>query len=117
MAIGKYGKYNWDYSEYSDILNIHETGVRTSYGNEVGDFTVDFDKTGRIIGVEVMYATEFLKSQRIAKDGLSDLKGAAFTAETKGDTTTIRILLKFATRKASMRLPALLREKSVAVEA
>ena len=50
MSFGKNKYLAWDYSVRSDILNIHKTGKKTEGNAELGDFTVDFDKNGKISG-------------------------------------------------------------------
>ncbi len=57
MAINETEEYIWDYSEHSDILNIHKKGVVVSGSSELGDFTVDFDRAGNIVGIEIMNVT------------------------------------------------------------
>lgn len=76
MVIGKSQYFSWDYSEKSDILNIHNAGKLTAGSAELGDFTIDFDKNGNIVGVEVMTASEFLSPMGILKQDLAKIADA-----------------------------------------
>ena len=42
--IDKMANFNYDYSEYSDILHVHQKGEETKGSVEIGDFTLDFGK-------------------------------------------------------------------------
>ena len=91
MTIGKNTSFSWDYSETSDILNIRQSGKTTAGGAELGDFSIDFDKNGDIVGVEVINASDFFSQVGIGD--LTDIKAAEIIIQ-KRDTYSI-ILLKF----------------------
>ena len=55
-------KFNFDYSEYSDILHIHRNGDSTKGSVEVGDFTLCFGNNDAIVGIEIEYASEFFNN-------------------------------------------------------
>lgn len=76
MVIGKTKQFIWDYSEYSDILNIHRKGKKTAGSAELGDFTIDFDNIGHIVGLEIMNVADFLKESEISLEQLSCLVSA-----------------------------------------
>ncbi len=59
MAEGESGQFRWDYSDSSDIFNIHKKGKLTIGSAELGDFTIDFDSIGNIVGLEIMNVTDF----------------------------------------------------------
>ena len=69
-------KFNFDYSEYSDILHIHKNGQNTRGSIELGDFTLDFGNNDDIIGVEIEHASEFFSSLDIGKDDLCKIEHA-----------------------------------------
>ena len=79
MVIGQTAQFVWDYSERSDILNIHKKGKAIKGSAELGDFTVDFDEDGNILGVEIMNVSDFLREAGILKAELSQLQGAEIT--------------------------------------
>lgn len=76
MGVGKDKQFTWDYSEKSDILNIHKTGKKTEGSAELGDFTVDFDNEGNVVGIEILNASEFFDQSGISKEQLQHLKAA-----------------------------------------
>ncbi|MBI4146352.1 DUF2283 domain-containing protein [Candidatus Woesearchaeota archaeon] len=76
MVVGKNKLFTWDYSEKSDILNIHKAGKKTEGSSELGDFTVDFDKEGNVVGIEIINASEFFDQSGISKEQLEHLKTA-----------------------------------------
>lgn len=82
-------KFLWDYSEKSDILNIHRAGKKTFGSDELGDFTIDFDKDGNVIGIEVMNASEFFTQIGISKDQLVHIKSAEISVQKKGSHNLI----------------------------
>ena len=49
----------WDYSEGSDILNVRVRGKKNAGGSELGDFTIDYDTSGNVVGIEMKNASEF----------------------------------------------------------
>ena len=93
MVIGSTKDFEWDYSESSDILNIHRTGVKTSDSAELGDFTVDFDKEGIVVGLEIINASEFFTTLDISKDLLSDLQGAELVVQKRAGYSFILLKL------------------------
>lgn len=79
----------WDYSEKSDILNIRKTGKKSVGGSELGDFTVDFDKDGSVIGIEIMNASEFFVQIEISKEQLINIKSAEIITQKRNSYTLI----------------------------
>ncbi len=75
MVIGEAKEYSWDYSESSDILNIHKKGIKTKGSAELGDFSVDFDVEGNVVGLEIMNATDFLDESQISLHNFSEITG------------------------------------------
>ena len=93
MSIGKDQYFSWDYSEKSDILNIHKTGKQTAGSAELGDFTVDFDKNGNIVGVEVMNALDFFLQVGISGDDLAKIHAAELIIKQKAQYSMILVKL------------------------
>ncbi len=93
MAVAEDKYFSWDYSEKSDILNVRKLGKKTAGSAELGDFTVDFDKNGNIVGVEIMNASEFLSPLQISKDQLTDIKSAELIIRKSGQYNLIHIKL------------------------
>jgi uncharacterized protein YuzE len=76
MVIGENEEFRWDYDEDADIFNIHRKDVKVKGSAELGDFTVDFDSKGQVVGLEIMYASEFLENVNISKSQLINIKSA-----------------------------------------
>lgn len=83
MVSGQTNDFQWDYSEQSDILNIHKTGKKVAGGTELGDFTVDFDNEGNVVGLEIMNVSDFLKEVGIESTQLRQLGGAELQVTSK----------------------------------
>lgn len=106
MATGKSSSFVWDYSR-SDILNIHKADKKVAGSSELGDFTVDFDKEGNIIGVEITNASEFLSQVGISPEQLDSLHGAELILNQKDHNVTfILIKLRLPTGEQTIPLPA-----------
>lgn len=89
MSQGQYQHFTWDYSEASDILNIHKTGKRTEGSAELGDCTIDFDDHRNVIGLEIMHAAEFFQQVGIEKRQLKKLQKAELLLAQKGPNLTL----------------------------
>ena len=85
MSVGKDKYFVWDYSEKSDILNVHKAGKKTAGSAELGDFTVDFDKNGNVAGIEIMNASEFLNLVKITREQLENIKEAEILVKKRGE--------------------------------
>lgn len=66
--------YSWEYCEESDILSIRRKNRNIDGSAELGDFIVDFDADSDVIGVEILFASEFLGELGI--HGLDGIKKA-----------------------------------------
>ncbi len=102
-------RYNFDYSEYSDILHIHKYGEATKVSAELGDFTLDFGDNDKIIGVEIDHTSEFFANLDIDKESLSKIKGAEFIIDNRNPKCQIIFLkLNLPAGIKSMSLPMLI---------
>ena len=81
--------YYYNYSEYSDILNIHKKNVLTKGSAELGDFTVDFGNDNDIVGIEIEHASEFLNNLDISKEFLKNLEGAKMIIDKRNNNCQI----------------------------
>ena len=77
------GAFNWDYSEYSDILHVHKKNCRTKGSVEVGDFTLEFDDHDEVIGIEIEHASEFFSNIDMDKASLSNIQDAQIIMDKK----------------------------------
>ena len=76
QGFGESKIFKWDYSKKSDILNIHKKNTINAGGEEFGDVDIEFDKQGNVIGIEMMWASEFLAPTGITKKQLEQLTNA-----------------------------------------
>ncbi|MFQ5620324.1 MAG: DUF2283 domain-containing protein [Candidatus Nanoarchaeia archaeon] len=106
MVLGQNNKFRWDYNEKSDILNIHELKKKTSGSAELGDFTVDFDSKDNVIGIEILYASEFLENMGISKEQLENLQDAEIIISKKGNRTLIFTVITIQNTKHTIPIPA-----------
>ncbi len=97
MTEGESNQFAWDYSESSDIFNIHKKGKVTTGSAELGDFTIDFDSAGNIIGLEIMNATNFMTQLELGSP-FKHLKGAELIIKQERNVTYI--LLKIISANA-----------------
>ena len=81
MAINiKMSEYKFDYDVEDDVLYImnaiHEVEESIEFSE---DIVLDLDKKGRVIGIEIFYASEFLGlfNKEINKDFLDKLEDAS----------------------------------------
>ena len=81
--------YYYNYSEYSDILNIHKKNVLTKGSAELGDFTVDFGNDNDIVGIEIEHASEFFNNLDISKEFLKDLEDAKMVIDKRNNNCQI----------------------------
>lgn len=101
-------KFNFDYSEYSDILHIHSEGKITKGSAGIGDFTLDFGDKEEIIGIEIEHASEFFINLDIKKESLRKIKEAQLIIDKRNPNCHIIFLkIKFpeATKKITMPMP------------
>ena len=93
MTLGNGQNFVWDYSKKSDILNIHKAGRKVDGSAEFEDFTVDFDREGQVVGIEIMYASEFLSNAGIQKEQLSKIQEAELLVNKRNNYAVIWIKL------------------------
>ncbi len=96
MAVGKTNQFVWDYSDHSDIFNIHQENKQVQGSEELGDFTIDFDAEGNVVGLEIMNVTNFLQEAQISREQVLSLRDAELLVrQGKGGITYIWIKLVF----------------------
>jgi len=94
MIEQKTKQFTWDYHEKSDILNVRNINKKSDGNAELGDFTVDFDNNGNVIGIEIMNASEFLGQVGITKKEIINLTGAELTVTQKNNNMFVWMILR-----------------------
>ena len=98
--------YNWDYSEYSDILHIHKKDKPTKGSVELGDFTLDFGAHDEVVGIEIDHASEFFNNVDIDKASLGKIQNAQLIIDNKNPQCRLIFLrLKLSNGIKSIPLP------------
>ena len=95
------------YDEDNDILSIHKgfSADEKFKGNvDVGELILDVSTQGRIRGIEVINATEFLKEFKIDKTILENISDANFSASIKPNRIVIGIVIK----SKNIEIPAMI---------
>lgn len=101
--------YYYNYSEYSDILNIHKKNVITKGSAELGDFTVDFGNDNNIVGIEIEHASEFFNNLDISKEFLKNLEYAKMVIDKRNNSCQIVfIVLKAQNNIKKIPLPTVI---------
>lgn len=73
----EYGKMKMNYDAENDILFMHKgfSKYEKFKGNiDAGDIVLDMSTKGRIVGIEILNASEFLKAFKIGKKSWKVLK-------------------------------------------
>jgi uncharacterized protein YuzE len=86
-----------DYSAEYDILTIHNgfgPDERFETNIEVGDLILDVSTKGRIVGIEIMNATEFLSDFKVSGHMLEHLADATLTATHRRNAVMLGLVLK-----------------------
>ena len=95
QELEEYGKMKMDYDVENDILFIHKGFSKDEKfkGNiDAGDIVLDMSTKGRIVGIEILNASEFLKAFKIGKKVLESLKDARFKTQIKCNSIMIELV-------------------------
>lgn len=90
-------EYKFDYDAEDDVLYIQNAEKEVEESIEVSeDIVIDLDKEGRIIGIEIFYASEFLSifNKEINKAYLENLESAGLEYKEFRNNWFITIVLK-----------------------
>jgi len=91
----------FSYDSKMDDLFIFDTSSKSKGSIEIGDLILDLDKNKKIVGVEIINATKFLKNLdvKITKAFLEGLKNAKFDLAKQKNWTFLKINLTSANQK------------------
>ena len=94
-------KMKFSYDSKMDDLFIFDTSSKSKGSIEIGDLILDLDKNKKIVGVEIINATKFLKNLdvKITKAFLEGLKNAKFDLAKQKNWTFLKINLTSANQK------------------
>lgn len=89
-------KFKLDYDEEEDLLYLYDERKKASGSVEFGDLIIDLEKGGRVVGMEIFGASEYLSeltNKKITKQDIKKIQSAAFTFTARNGTMIIRIIL------------------------
>ena len=99
-------KFNWDYSDYSDILHIQKKNEKTKGSVELGDFTLDFGIGNEVVGLEIEHASEFFGQVDIDRKSLKDIQEAQLLIDKRNPQCQVIFMkLKFPTSIKKIPVP------------
>ncbi len=90
------------YDKNNDILAIHKgfSSDENFKGNiDAGQLVLDVSTKGRIVGIEIMHATEFFALFKIGEDILENLEDAKFTVTMNPNGIMLGISFKVKNRE------------------
>ncbi len=96
MEIEKFKKKNFDYDELTDSLLItrKKEGEKVQGSAEIGNLTIDFTKDGRIVSVEFMNISKFLKIISINPEILKKLTEVNLIVQEQRGAVSIFAILR-----------------------
>ena len=119
MRNGKGIDFRFDYDYDEDSLYVYCKDVKAKGSIEFTDFSIDYDNSGRLSGIEFGNASSFfskMQSKRIQKKELSGLRDVKLRVDEGRDTINIFMQLEFQNDRLSqcITIPSV---KSVSVPA
>lgn len=103
-------EYEHDYDDENDILVIHESNENVKESLEVSEgIVLDLDKDDRVVGIEIMDASEFFGSfnPEISKQFLSELDFAKIEYKSFRNQWILLVILQSKGKQFSQLMPPL----------
>ena len=95
------------YDERNDIFFIHNGFLKGEkfYGNEmIGDLVLDVSTKRRIVGIEILNATRYLKPFGITEEILTALTDAHLEATLTHDSATLSLILQTKNKEIPVKI-------------
>ncbi len=90
-----------NYDEEEDILVLSKSRkIKASL--DLGDFVIDVDSDGFIVGIEILNASQNL---RLKEEQLKDLKQASMNVVYKPNYVHISIIMQFGSKEKDIHIP------------
>jgi len=108
--------FRFDYDKEDDVLYICNAFEKVKESVEFSeDIVLDLDNAGRVIGVELFYASEFLNlfNKEIDKEFLINLKDADLEYKEYRNMRFVVLLLKSGNKEITQPLPPLRKSEYV----
>lgn len=94
----------FDYDKFNDLLYIYKEDSSVYANIVIGEFHIDIDKEGNIVGVEVLNASELLNEYGVNKNLLINLK-----------TVEMKVVVRDNSLLMFLMLGSLVEEKSIPI--
>jgi uncharacterized protein YuzE len=86
-----------DYDGEHDMLYVHngyESGEKFSTNQILGDLVLDISTKGRVVGLEIMNASSYLRDFNVDRPMLQNLTDVAMQAQSKDGCITIGLVFR-----------------------
>lgn len=87
-------KLEFDYDSVNDILYVYKKESHAYSNIMIGEFHLEVDKKGDVIGIEILKASELLKEYGISKKILDNIDGVDIRVVTKNNSTLIFLIIR-----------------------
>ena len=106
------------YDSDNDIFFVHsgfKANEEFASNGVVGDIVLDISSKGRVCGVEIMNASDYLRVFGVTKDILMNLKDVDFSAERKDNSVDIELVFCTKEGQKTAKIAIMLEELPLAV--
>lgn len=101
------------YDEKNDLFFIHngfQKGEKFYTNEMIGKLVLDLSTKKRIVGIEILDASLYLKEFGVTEKDLEELKDAELTAELHDSKATLLLILKTKRKEIPLKIAAPLEE-------
>jgi uncharacterized protein YuzE len=86
-------KLEFSYDESNDLLYVYKRKASVYTNVMIGEFHIEFDKGGEVVGVEVLRASDLLGEYGISRKILENIKEATLKVVVKGNSLLIFLMV------------------------
>ena len=109
-------EFKFDYDLEDDVLSVYNQDYKVKESIEFSeDIVLDLNESGKIIGIEIFYASEFFSAQNkeINKDFLAKLSDAKLEYQDYRNMWFIIVFLKSSGKEVRQSMPPLRKSKYI----
>lgn len=92
-------KHNYD--KKNDLLYVYRENSKCYSNVVVGDFHIEFDKDGKVVGLEILKASEILEEYGISQGFLENSEGAELRAVLNNNSLLVFLSISSKNEKKS----------------
>jgi len=104
-GMGKSRLFNWHYDAQGDVFFIHKTRPKTFTCLEFGDLVLDVDRNYRLLGMEVLWASELFARLGISVELLKRVDDAVLDLVTPGEFPVVQLTLRSGKTERKVLVP------------